>query len=44
MSKPINKEVEELEEIITEQVTQEQIPPEHYETYASDGIYIEPNS
>jgi hypothetical protein len=39
MSQPITKEVEELEEIITEQ-----IPPEHYETYASDGIYLESNS
>ena len=38
MNKFTDREVEELEEIETTEV--EQIPPEHYETYAGDGVYL----
>ncbi len=38
MNKLTDREVEELEILDTSEV--EQIPPEFYETYANDGIYI----
>ncbi len=38
MNKLTDREVEELEILDTSSV--EQIPPEYYETYACDGIYI----
>ncbi len=38
MSKLTDREVEELELDLTPEV--EQIPPEHYEKYAYDGMYL----
>jgi hypothetical protein len=41
MTKLTDREVEELEELDETEV--EQIPPEFYETYAGDGIYLSNN-
>lgn len=41
MNKFTDREVEELENLETTEV--EQIPPEFYETYANDGMYIDNN-
>ena len=41
MNKFTDREVEELETLNTLEV--EQIPPEFYETYANDGVYIDNN-